>query len=492
MLSLATIALAGLSVAAAQTVPNTATDVGAVASERATAAPASPTSNVKGKVFNRFVNIMMENTDFTFAANDPNMKLLAAQGLTLSNYYGVTHPSEPNYCAIYGGDHFGMDNDNFNQIPANVSNIWDILADAGISFSTYQENLPYTGFEGFQYINSGSGANNYVRKHNPPVLFNGNTQKQERLNVIKDLEAFREDLANNKLAQHIFITPNMLNDAHDPGFTYGADWLYTFVQPLLDDKHFMNGTLLVINFDEDSTYAISNRVDTIILSDLLPEELVGATDDSVYTHYSCLATVEANWDLPTLGRWDVAANVFKWVADITGDVVREPNVPVGSFFLNQSYPGPFAQSLYGPAAVPNTNLEVNGRKVFKDVVEQWSGLQECTSYDADSVVPPDGLRLPKAIPSSCSTLLPSSIPTSSATTFVTTTTAAPLHCSSNNCLRNLKDARYSSSASAFCSTYTKSVNTEPTAIPTYLGNCHASPSAVSSACSCLLAATAAP
>ena len=53
-----------------------------------------------------------------------NMIALAAKGITLSNYYGITHPSEPNYCAIYGGDNFGMDNDAFNQIPANVSNIW--------------------------------------------------------------------------------------------------------------------------------------------------------------------------------------------------------------------------------------------------------------------------------------------------------------------------------------------------------------------------------
>jgi acid phosphatase len=339
------------------------------------------------------------------------MQLLAAQGLTLTNYYGTTHPSEPNYCAIYGGDHFGMDNDNFHQIPANVSNIWDLLAAKGISFAAYQENIPYTGFQGFQYVNPGSGANNYVRKHDPPVLFNSNAEKQERMDVLKDFVAFQNDLANNDLPQHIFITPNMLNDAHDTGITYGADWLFTFVSPLLDDKFFMNKTLLIINFDEDGTDTISNRVMSIILSDVLPESLVGATDDNVYTHYSNLATVEANWDLDTLGRWDVAANVYNFVAEVTGDKVRPPQVPVGDFFLNQSYPGPFAVSLFGPMPVPNTTMEVNGRKVFDDVVDQWGHLQECTSYDADSVVPPDGLRPPKAIPSSCFTLHPSPLPT---------------------------------------------------------------------------------
>jgi acid phosphatase len=93
------------------------------------------------------------------------MALLAAKGITLTNYFGTTHPSEPQYCAIHGGDNFGMDNDNFNQIPANVSTIWDLLAAKDISFGEYQEDLPYPGFEGFQFLDPVTGADNYVRKH---------------------------------------------------------------------------------------------------------------------------------------------------------------------------------------------------------------------------------------------------------------------------------------------------------------------------------------
>ncbi|KAH8821329.1 putative alpha-1,2-mannosidase [Xylogone sp. PMI_703] len=59
-------------------------------------------------------------------------------------------------------------------------------------------------------------------------------------------------------------------------------------------------------------------------------------------------------------------------------------------------------------------------------------------------------------------------------------------CSSDNCLRNLRDSRYSSSASEFCIAFLTRTITEPTAIPTYLGNCHAEPTRVSSACTCLL------
>lgn len=77
--------------------------------------------------------------------------------------------------------------------------------------------------------------------------------------------------------------------------------------------------------------------------------------------------------------------------------------------------------------------------------------------------------------------------TTKATATTTTKATTSLTCTANNCLRNLQDARYSSSASAFCSTYTTTVNAATSAIPTYLGNCHGSPSSVSSACSCLLA-----
>ena len=61
-----------------------------------------------------------------------------------------------------------------------------------------------------------------------------------------------------------------------------------------------------------------------------------------------------------------------------------------------------------------------------------------------------------------------------------------LTCNSDDCLRNLRDSRYSASASAFCTTYLERVITATSAIPTYVANCGAQPTRVSSACTCLL------
>lgn len=52
------------------------------------------------------------------------MAALAKKGITLTNFYGATHPSQPNYVAVQGGDFFGMDSNDFKSLPYNVSNVW--------------------------------------------------------------------------------------------------------------------------------------------------------------------------------------------------------------------------------------------------------------------------------------------------------------------------------------------------------------------------------
>jgi Arylsulfatase A and related enzymes len=104
--------------------------------------------------------------DYETAASDENLSKLAKEGILLTNYFAVTHPSEPNYCASAGGDTFGMDSDDFLQIPANVSTIADLFDTKHIAWGEYQEDMPYAGYQGMRYPLS--GPNQYVRKHNPP------------------------------------------------------------------------------------------------------------------------------------------------------------------------------------------------------------------------------------------------------------------------------------------------------------------------------------
>jgi len=62
-------------------------------------------------------------------------------------------------------EYFGLDGDPFTQVPRNVSSVVDLLEDRGISWSLYQEDMPYSGYQGFSWVNQKTGANDYVRKH---------------------------------------------------------------------------------------------------------------------------------------------------------------------------------------------------------------------------------------------------------------------------------------------------------------------------------------
>ena len=214
--------------------------------------------------------------------------------------------------------------------------------------------------------------------------------------MIKNLTLFYDDLKANTLPQWMFITPNMTSDGHDSSITTAGQWTSNFLTPLLDDPTFMKRTLVLITFDENHTYTDQNRVLAILLGDAVPPELAGTTDDAFYNHYSELSTVEANWGLDTLGRWDVGANVFRLVADKTGDLTKTWEAATGnspSVFLNESFSGPFNDDESGPYPAPNLELVHNGRQVAASIKQTWSG-SSAKSYYEDSVEIRDGLRPP--------------------------------------------------------------------------------------------------
>jgi acid phosphatase len=134
----------------------------------------------------------------------------------------------------------------------------------------------------------------------------------------------------------------------------------------------------------------------ILLGDAVPADLVGTADKNFYNHYSEIASVAANWDLKTLGRWDVGANVWKLVADVTGDVIRpwQGTVPLEQRFFNQSYGGVFNNKpLNSTYPKPNLCIKRGGRSVAPVVGETWRGSKNPNYYE-DKIEVPDGLNPP--------------------------------------------------------------------------------------------------
>ncbi|PWY66802.1 phosphoesterase-domain-containing protein [Aspergillus sclerotioniger CBS 115572] len=353
--------LGGLSFALAQTSSEEYPSSAEIGAAQATVLPYSPVSNVKGLAFNRF--------DFDVAADNEHLAELAKKGLLLNNFWAVTHPSEPNYCASASGDTFGMDNDDFHQIPANVSTIADLFDTKNIAWGEYQEAIPYPGYQGYRYPEI--GANDYVRKHNPLILFDSYTQDALRLRQIKNFSSFYDDLEHHRLPQYMFITPNMTNDGHDTNIT------------LLENDYFTKDTLIMLTFDEIDTYEIGNNVFTFLLGGAVPEHLRGTKDDTFYSHYSVIASLSANWGLPSLGRWDCGANLFSWLAAKTGYVNYE--IDTSNLYMNQTHWGPLSEDEYSEYyagwPVPATEASCSaGHGVLSTVKKTYKNLTATFNY----------------------------------------------------------------------------------------------------------------
>jgi acid phosphatase len=331
--------------------------------------------------------LLTSKQDYSAAAGNLNQKYLASQGITLTNYFAITHPSEPNYCAAAAGDNFGMDNDDFIAIPSNISTVVDLLDTKGIAWAEYQEDIPYPGFEGFNFSNQVTFNNDYVRKHDPLILFESVTQNTTRLGLIKNFTTFNDDLQKQQLPQWAFFTPNMTDDGHDTNITFASKWERSWLAPLLNNSYFMENTLILLTFDETELKTTHNKVFSILLGGAVPDSLKGTTDDTFYNHYSAISSVSVNWGLPSLGRWDCNANVFQIVANKTGYVNYE--VDTKNLFFNASYPGPLSDDKFIPIwPAPDTTAKcAAGKGVLQAVVGTWS--QTTPTYNYSSPYPYD-------------------------------------------------------------------------------------------------------
>ncbi|KAF8532168.1 phosphoesterase family-domain-containing protein [Gautieria morchelliformis] len=331
---------------------------------------------VPGLAFNRFIQIWMENTDFATTLGNPTFKNLTTQGLLLDQYFAVTHPSEPNYLATVGGDFWGAADDNFYNIPPNISTIVDLLEQKDISWASYQENMPTDGFGGFSfssvdYLDTSQPPRQfYVRKHNPLIIYDSVANVPDRLARHRNFNDFAADVNASALPQWMFITPNLVNDGHDTDIDFQASWINYFLVPLLQDSRFNDeNTLILVTNDENENSGINNNIFSLLLGGAVPAELRGTVDSTFHTHFSALSTVEANWQLGSLGRGDTnktLSNVYSFVAEKTGyQNLNITGAEIPLLNISGLTPGPLNQNLFVPFLAPNlTAVGAGGGPVF--------------------------------------------------------------------------------------------------------------------------------
>jgi len=267
---------------------------------------ASPTlgsaAQTSGRWFDRVFVVVFENKDRSDVLDVPYFAELARRGEQFPRFVGEAHPSQPTYLAMVGGDTFVRDDEPHDIAATNLA---DLLEGAGMSWTSYEEGLPEPCFTGKAAGNSDDGK--YTRAHNPFISFDDIRTNPERCARIVDGERLDADIAAGTLPTFALYAPNKNHDSHDKPLRYAARWLRRFLEPKLADPRFMDGTLVVVTFDESGDKSDDPKTSPIYTLLLGPMITPGASDRARYDHYSLLRTIEDTLGLGTLGRHDATA-----------------------------------------------------------------------------------------------------------------------------------------------------------------------------------------
>jgi phosphatidylinositol-3-phosphatase len=183
------------------------------AAASATSSKSADAPKAGGHAFDHVFVIMLENHSQSSVIDDSNAPFitsLAHKYAMAANYYGVTHPSEPNYVAAISGSNWGRNVDDPTLVYDHL-NIVDELESHHLSWSAYMESMPSAGFTGAQYP---SNAALYANKHNPFVLFQDVVSNPTRLAKIKPYTSFATDMKAETIPNYVWISPNQCHDMH--------------------------------------------------------------------------------------------------------------------------------------------------------------------------------------------------------------------------------------------------------------------------------------
>lgn len=232
--------------------------------------------------FDHIVVVIEENHSYDQVIGSPDMpylNLLARNGAIFTKSFGVTHPSLPNYLALFSGSTQGVKDDNYHQF--NAPNLGTSLIKAKKTFVSYCQSLPYIGFTGNQF-----GL--YYRKHNPSIQFT-NLSKT----TCKPFSQLPRDFT--KLPSVSFIIPNICKDAHSCNLKTADNWLQTNLCAYAYWAKTHN-SLLIITFDE--AFDNTNRIPTIFFG----AHIKIGKYAQVINHYNILRTIEECFNLPFIGE----------------------------------------------------------------------------------------------------------------------------------------------------------------------------------------------
>ena len=268
--------------------------VGAAALVALVATPLTPQVDLAAAALPRptHVVIVVEENRGNILGNSaaPFMNALAAQGANMTQSFAETHPSEPNYLALFAGTTLGVTRDTCPVNGGNTPNLGSELLSAGYTFAGYAEDLPAAG-------SPACSAGKYARKHVPWANFT-NVPPANSL----PFSAFPMGNYAN-LPTVSFVIPNNDDNMHDGSIAQADAWLSRNLSGYANWA-VANDSVLIVTWDEDDDSS-RNQIATMIYG----AHVQPGTYPEQINHYSVLSTLEQMYGLPKTGNAANAAPI---------------------------------------------------------------------------------------------------------------------------------------------------------------------------------------
>jgi acid phosphatase len=233
------------------------------------------------------VIVMEENHSYSDiignTANAPYINSLAAEGALLTSSYAVSHPSEPNYMALFAGSTYGLTGDTCPVTESTTANLGSELLAAGYTFKGYSEGLPKTG-------STTCTSGEYARKHAPWINFSAIPTADSL-----PFSSFPSSSNYASLPTLSFVIPNLDDDMHDGTIAEADTWLKNNISAYATWAK-TNNSLLIVTWDEDD-YTENNQIPTIFVG----QSVTTGDYDETVNHYNVLATLEQMYGLTKVG-----------------------------------------------------------------------------------------------------------------------------------------------------------------------------------------------
>jgi acid phosphatase len=246
------------------------------------------------------------------SASMPYLNSLINKGGLATQFYSNEHGSLENYLIVTSGQYLTHNNDTLAVF--NVDNLERHLLTNGMTFKSYAQTLPFSGYTGLY-----SGA--YMKRHAPLPYYTDMANSSLIKNHVSTTE-LAKDIANGTLPNFAFITPDGNNDMHNCGANLGAclwtadQFLKNTIGPLLASAPFQpGGDGVLIIWADEADLSTDNRCSATVLTGcgghivvamIGPQVKAGYKSVTTYHHPSVLRTMlEA---LGTTANFPAAAN----------------------------------------------------------------------------------------------------------------------------------------------------------------------------------------